>query len=262
MSLTYDIAEGMTFYAGRQPRTPRKHLRVVTRGPGAIVPEKQESWDLCDVFYHPDEVKAVLDGRIVSDAEYVVLDRDRSLRKLGLIKKLFTASDFWDRYETVMLADDDMEPVGCTVETMFDLFDKTGARIAQPALTADSSSISHAITRQETDCRWRETNFVEMGIPIFTRAALLEYLPVFDATVSGWGVDLYWSMKEVDAGRHLAILDETSVRHGRAIGAGGYYEGLKVEPGQEMREFLEQQGLWARMADGFRQEVFAKWTRH
>jgi hypothetical protein len=97
-----------------------------------------------------------------------------------------------------------------------------------------------------------------MAIPIFTHTALLEYLPVFDATVSGWGVDLYWSMREVDAGRHLAILDGTPVRHGRAIGAGGYYEGLKAEPGQEMREFLEQQGLWARMDKGFRQEVFER----
>lgn len=240
----------------------RRRLRIVARGPGAVIPVRQGSWDLCDVFWHPDEVEAYArDGRISSDAEYVFLDRDRSLRKLGLLKKILTTSDFWRDYESIMLADDDMQPVGCTVEEMFELFERSGVRIAQPALTANSSHISHAITRQETGCRWRETNFVEMGIPIFTRAALLEYLPVFDGTVSGWGVDFYWSMKEVDADRHLAILDATPVRHGRAIGAGGYYEGLQVDPGQEMREFLERHGLWARMADGFRQEVFARWTR-
>ena len=254
-----DIADGMTLSSVAR-RAPRKRLRIITRGPGAVVPERQDSWDLCDVFYHPAEVGDVLDGKIASDAEYVVTDSDRSLRKLGLLKKLFTASDLWRGYDSIMLADDDMKPMGCTVEDMFELFEKTDVRIAQPALTADSSFISHAITRQEPDCGWRETNFVEMAIPIFTRDALLEYLPFFDGTVSGWGVDFYWSMKEVDAGRHLAILDKTPVRHGRTIGGGGYYEGLRVEPGQEMQEFLERQGLWERMADGFRQEVFAKWT--
>lgn len=237
-----------------------RRLRIVTRGPGAIIPAKQGSWDLCDVFWHPDEVDAYDRDQLASDAEYVFLDRDRSLRKLGLLKKILTASDFWHDYDSIMLADDDMEPIGCTVEEMFELFERTGARVAQPALTQDSH-FSHAITRQEAGCQWRETNFVEMGIPIFTRAALLEYLHFFAETVSGWGVDFYWSMKEVDSGRHLAILDATPVRHGRAVGAGGYYEGLRVEPGQEMREFLERQGLWARMDSGFRQEVFARWMR-
>lgn len=262
MSQGLGFAEGMTFLAPKGGRARRSRLRIVVRGPGAVIPTRQESWDLCDVFWNPAEHEAVLDGRIKSDAEYIVLDRDRSLRKLGLLKKLLTASNFWRGYGAVMLADDDMDPVGCTVEEMFDLFDRTRAHVAQPALTLDSSHISHGITRQEAGCQWREVNFVEMSIPIFTRGALLEYLPVFDGTVSGWGVDFYWSMKEVDAGRHLAILDATPVRHGRTIGAGGYYEGLRVEPGQEMREFLERQGLWARMADGFRQEVFARWTRH
>lgn len=233
-------------------------LRIVTRGPGAVSPAKQDSWDLCDVFWHPKEVAAVIDGRITSTAKYVVVDRDRSLRKLGLLKKIL-ASIFWRDYACIMLADDDMDPAGCTIEEMFVLFERTGARIAQPALTLDSP-FSHAVTRQEPDCTWRETNFVEMGIPIFTHAALLEYLPVFDGTVSGWGVDFYWSMKEIDAGRHLAILDATPVRHVRALGAGGYYEGLQVDAGQEMREFLERHGLWARMDKGFHQEVFAKWT--
>lgn len=239
----------------------KRWLRIVTRGPGYVAPEKQDSWDLCDVFWHPDEADAVLAGRIKSDAKYVFVDRDRSLRKLGLLKKLLDDREFWQNYECIMLADDDMDPVGCTVEEMFKLFEQTGVRIAQPALTKDSSHISHAITRQEPECAWRTTNFVEIGIPIFTRAALLEYLPFFAETVSGWGIDFYWSMKEIDAGRHLAILDATPVRHGRAIGAGGYYEGLKIEPGQEMQTFLERQGLWARMADGFRQEVFSKWIQ-
>jgi hypothetical protein len=255
--MKYTDVDGMTFFS-ISCHTPRRRLRVVTRGPGAVITTRQDSWDLCDVFYHPDEVEAVLDGRITSDADFVILDRDRSLRKLGLIKKLFAAADFWRGYESVMLADDDVEHVGCTVEETFDLFDKTGVQVAQPALTGDSH-FSHAITLQNVECAWRETNFVEMMTPIFTRTALLEYLPVFDATVSGWGVDFYWSMKEIDSGRHLAILDKTPIRHSRALGAGGYYEGLKLEPGQEMREFLERQGLWARMDKGFHQEVFTKW---
>lgn len=253
-----NIANGMTIFASGERHT-KKRLRVVARGPGAVSPPKQESWDLCDVFWHPEEVQAVIEGKLASDAKYVVLDRDRNLRKLGLIKKLFDASDFWRGYESIMLADDDMDPNGCTVEGIFNLFDKTGSRIAQPALTADSH-FSHAITLQDVGCAWRLVNFVEMGIPIFTREALLEYLPFFSGTVSGWGVDFYWSMKEIDAGRSLAILDGTPVRHVRAVGDGGYYEGLKVEPGREMQEFLERQGLWSRMSAGFRQEIFARHT--
>jgi hypothetical protein len=258
--MKYVDTDTMTFFS-ISCHTPRRRLRVVARGPGAVIPERQDTWDLCDIFYHPQEIEAVLDGRITTDADFVILDRDRSLRKLGLIKKVFDGADFWRGYESVMLADDDMEPIGCTVEDVFELFEKTGTRIAQPSLTSDSSHISHAITRQEPAYTWRETNFVEMAIPIFTRAALLEYLPLFDGNVSGWGVDFYWSMKEVDAGRHLAMLDATPVRHGRAMGSGGYYEGLRVEPGQEMREFLERHGLWARMDKGFHQEVFSRWTR-
>jgi hypothetical protein len=65
--------------------------------------------------------------------------------------------------------------------------------------------------------------------PIMTPAAIREYSPVFDASISNWGLDSYWSYYEWKAGFGVAVLDSTPIRHCRPVGGGVAYEGLAAE---------------------------------
>ena len=100
--------------------------------------------------------------------------------------------------------------------------------LAQPAIV-NAENCSFGITVRQHDFRLRFVNFVELGRALFRRSALLQLLETFDATRSGWGVDLLWAHR-LRHGR-LAVIDEAPVKHVRPIDleGGRYYRRLKAE---------------------------------
>jgi hypothetical protein len=94
-----------------------------------------------------------------------------------------------------------------------------GADLSQPALTPDSHA-SHAITRQDPDCRARITNFIEVGpFVCMTERFYRLTLPYLDPiSPLGWGYEAQWTHLAETHGLVQAIIDRCPVRHTRPVG--------------------------------------------
>lgn len=143
-------------------------------------------------------------------------------------------------FDSIMLADDDLLPVGCTISNMFECFHGTGARVGHPALTRDSPhAFPHSLQAQDWHVPYSAVPFCELMCPMFTRAALFDYLPYFGETVHGWGLEQLIAHREHSAGRPIVRLDATPMRHTRPLG--GSYNHLVAMA--EAREFLKRHGI-------------------
>lgn len=233
------LAGNTSLHRSRQRRS--RFLLIINKGPGAVpIAREADAWDLMEIYFAKKDIAAIESDSTRSDANYVVFERDRNMRKFAIIKRLFERlPDLWN-YDAVMMLDDDLVPVRCHISDIFDLFMQTGLRVGQPALTEDSYW-SHEVVLRNARFRWRRTNFAEVMCPVMTMAALRDYIPLFDETVSGFGLDMYWSAVEWKLHGGVAVLDATPMRHTRPVRGGVAYQGLS--PGEERYTFFRRHNL-------------------
>ena len=218
-----------------------KNLLIINKGPGAVsIPREGQAWDLMEIYFMAGDIAKIKVDPTFTDAEHVIFETSRMMRKFAIIKAIFEKHAFWQDYDSVMMFDDDILPVGCSIADIFALFAQTDCRIAQPALT-DDSFYGHMIHVRNENFVWRRTNCVELMCPIMNQAALREYLPIFDDTVSGFGIDDYWSFHEWLNGSGVAVLDRTPVSHTRAVGGGMAYQGLSQD--EECHDFMHEYAI-------------------
>ncbi len=215
------------------------YLLIVNKGPGAVPLLREPSVDVLEVYFDPGQIEREAHA---TDADHVVTETDRSKRKFSILGELFARESWWRDYAAIMMADDDLAPVECSIREQFGLFALTGARVGQPALTRDSP-FSHEITRRDARFLYRRASFVEVMCPVMTPAAIADYMPHFGESTSSFGLDNLWSYRELDAGRWLAMLDGTPMRHLRPIGGGIAYDGLAKSPIAEAEEMLARHGV-------------------
>ena len=224
----------------RQSTPKSKCLVIINKGAGALPIKRQPgAWDLLDIFFMKKDIEAAKENPNFSSAEHVVFETDRNMRKFAIIKRVFAQYPILGSYDFFMLLDDDLLPIGCSIADMFSLFRETGLRLGQPALTRDSY-FAHGVLRQNKKFRCRKINFVEVMCPIMSKAALEDYMPIFDAT-TGFGLDVYWSDLEWRKHGGMAVLDETPMRHTRPVGGGIAYQG--ITPAEESLAFYEKHQL-------------------
>lgn len=216
----------------RAVRPKNRNLVIINKGPGAVYIKKQDGWDLAEFYFMNSDIREIRSGAKSSEADYVVFETDRNMRKFAIVKKFLALIEDWRQYDFVMIADDDLLPVDCQISDIFDLFRKTGFRVGQPALTEDSY-YSHEITRRQANFVWRRTNFAEVMCPIFSSSSLGDYVEYFDSTISGFGLDVLWSCREWERHGGVAVLDATPMRHCRPVRGGVAYTGLSPEAEQE-----------------------------
>ena len=225
----------------RHSEPASKCLLIINKGPGAAkIPREGKAWDLMEIYFAKNDIEAAKASPNFSKADHVVFEFDRNMRKFAIIKRAFELNGKFFRYEALMMLDDDLLPVGCSIADIFNAFLASGFRVGQPALTPDSYW-SHGVLLQNKHFIWRKTNFVEVMCPIMTTAAFKEYLPLFDATISAFGLDDYWSTREWGEHGGLIVLDATPMRHTRPVRGGTAYHGLS--PGDERYVFAEQHKL-------------------
>lgn len=122
-----------------------------------------------------------------------------------------------ERYDYYWLPDDDLDIGARDVNALFSAMDDHGLRIAQPSLTPDSY-FSHFVFSQCPGFVLRYTNYIEIMAPCLHRDVLIKALPLFRATMSGYGLDYIWCRwKEAGAFR-TAILDQIAMHHTRPVG--------------------------------------------
>ena len=221
-----------------------RNLIFCTVGPGpGTVPFRKEpgaTWDLVEVLWHPDMIRDHLLGRCKTDADFVLAELDHTKRKFVCFADAWTTPMIRRDYDAVLIADDDLTPVGCTWSDVFALFHETGLNVAQPALAPGSTVISSAsVTHQQPGARWRRTNFVEVMMPIFAGRCIEELVPYFLDEKYGLGLEMLWRERFAPIG----VLDATPVLHTRPLGSAHSMTGVDSHPWQQAREFRARHGL-------------------
>jgi hypothetical protein len=201
--------------------------------------EEDANWDLVELYVDDDQyMESEAIGPSGADVLRVLLPAGTS--KFAGTKMLRETGKLLG-YERYMLADDDVLPVGCTWRSIFEAFAWSRYEVGQPAATRDSF-VAERFTFQEDLTRYRTTNFVDGTCPIFTRAALERYLPIFDGTKTGMGLEEVWSWRESATGRPCVVLDGTPVRHDRPLAldllaeaaTGAFLREQRVRPGPRL----------------------------
>ncbi|WP_170561590.1 hypothetical protein [Ruegeria atlantica] len=133
----------------------------------------------------------------------------------GLFKTL--ADRDLDQYDYYWLPDDDLDISAADVNALFDAMQFHGLRIAQPSLTPESY-FSHFVFSQCPGFVLRYTNYIEIMAPCLHKDILKKALPLFQGTMSGYGLDYIWCRWAEAGAFRTAILDEIAMHHTRPIG--------------------------------------------
>lgn len=117
---------------------------------------------------------------------------------------------YFSKYDAVLVIDDDLNLSAAQIDALFDLREQQDLLIVQPAYTPRGKN-SHDINVAVPFMKYRLTNFVEMGAPLFRKDVLDNFLKVFDGSLTGIGTDWWFLQATKDTygsldGR-LAIVD-------------------------------------------------------
>jgi len=130
----------------------------------------------------------------------------------------FKAFPSYEQYQHVWLPDDDIATTGTDISKMFRLAKAQDLAVCQPSLTLDSY-FSHFMFLTCAGFSLRYTNYIEIMIPCLKGDLFAQVLPLFEGTMSGYGLDYIWC-RLPGAGRYkAAVLDEISMHHTRPIGS-------------------------------------------
>jgi hypothetical protein len=148
-----------------------------------------------------------------------------------------------ERYDYVAFVSDDVQAPQAAWNALFSACRRYRLDLAQPAIEGYAS---HEITRPQSRCILRYTNFVEIMCPIFDRAALQKLRGTFSESVSGWGLDCLWGNLLPYPQFNVAIIDAIPVRHARPQGTGSLtpmLAALGIDPREEMDRLLARHGI-------------------
>jgi len=180
-------------------------------------------------------------------------ERSRSAKFPAFKLAHASSMDLLRRYDAVFLLDDDIEISSAEIERLFAIRDRFDLWILQPSYCR-TSKISHAITQQDGRGKLRFTNFVEVGVPLFQRSRLDDFMMVYDPALVGFGVD-WWYLDHLgpDLSRRVAIVDDVACLNPSRT-SGGIEEFQRwSDRVRTFLEFKERYGITA--DDRYRDEI-------
>ncbi len=192
-----------------------KSLVVVRAGSKSLhnrwqeIPYEDRNYDLL-ISYFSDEAYAEFVPEPGVDAVLV-----KGGKWDGLYKTLSDRD--LDQYEYYWLPDDDLDISAQDVNALFEAMRFYGLRIAQPSLSPNSY-FSHFVFSQCPGFVLRYTNYIEIMAPCMHRDILKKALPLFQNTMSGFGLDYIWCRWAEAGAFRTAILDEIAMHHTRPVG--------------------------------------------
>ena len=119
-------------------------------------------------------------------------------RKGGKFQNLYYffqhENELFNDYESILVLDDDII-INCSqLNHLFKIMEKSGLDLLQPAYDR-RGKISHKITEYNPFTSMRLTNFIEVGVPLFSKRALKLFMNKFDPRLNCCGVD-WWFCHE------------------------------------------------------------------
>ena len=117
-----------------------------------------------------------------------------------------------DKYESIFVVDDDILIGTDALNSLFAIAREHDLWLSQPAF-APGSHIHWPITRQVPNSYLRFTNFVEVGVTLFSRPALERVIDAMRNGRSGWGLDMIYSQLLGDPTDKIAVIDAVPCVH-------------------------------------------------
>lgn len=198
-----------------------------------IEQDPQRNWDCCVSWYvDPPPSEALAD-------QY----DHRGINKYDAFMQTFQDALIRAPYRYVLLLDDDVQFRPGDISRFFDICNREGLDLCQPAL-AWGTHATFDVSLWNPVCSVRRVGFVEVMAPCFSRATLEQLLPTFKLTRSTWGIDHAWA--SILAGQNrLAVVDAVRVQHTKPVDVenGPFYRLMRsqgVEPHTELREVLKR----------------------
>ena len=145
-------------------------------------------WDLIVAYYGDNDHEFAEINKISSNAFRAKGGKFQILKKLMVQRPRCL-----DQYSHVWVCDDDIRMSAAQINEAFAIAEVFKFWVAQPSFLQEGK-ISHEITRYAgPQCDYRIVNFIEENVPIFSRVKLMEFLRVYDGSLTGWGID-HWYM--------------------------------------------------------------------
>jgi hypothetical protein len=197
---------------------------------GWLPPDGARDFDLFVAFYGEDEARFAELCRLADRVWRIKGGKAQNLRALVLSRELDLSP-----YTHVWLPDDDLLLAPADIPRLFDLAEHFGFAVCQPAFDP-LGKVSYPLTAAaENRAQVRLTSFVEVTCPLFRREELERFLAVFDGSLSGWGLDLWFGhVLGADIPGRFGVIDAVTVfnPHDRQK-PGGYREIATLKPNAE-----------------------------
>jgi hypothetical protein len=164
-------------------------------------------WDLVMAYYGDDDERFSNIARASSHSFRAKGGKFQNLKKL-----IIRNPRFFDCYSHVWVCDDDIRMSPEQIEEAFAITQAQDFWVAQPSFTTSGKN-AHAMTVSlAPQWDYRIVNFVEVGVALFRRDKLMEFLQVYDGSLTGRGID-YWYANVLGANesRKFAIIDKVQV---------------------------------------------------
>lgn len=156
------------------------------------------------------------------------------------IKKVIQEKDLLNTYDYFWFPDYDIKINDCDLSKLVKLAKACEFDLCQPSLSSDSYA-SWEVTKHVPNSLTRETNFVEIMCPLFSRSFLQEVLWTFDLNYSGWGLDHLWYAMSKD--RKLGIIDAVQVSHTKPVSSHNWILPNGKTSHEEMTDLLQEFGI-------------------
>jgi len=217
----------------------RKRLVWVQIGPGSefrswFNPSAPRNWDLVTNWYGFDAVD-------LSIGEFSFAQRGTKFT--GLAQALKTYPEMFEPYDQILLLDDDLIFDFADIDRLFDAAASHDLSLFQAALTPKSHCIWPALKDRKSKGVQR-FNTVEIMMPGFSMAFLRQIAPLFDETISGFGLDLAYGEEIRRHGLKAGVVFDVRARHLKPIDTtdGAYYDYMRsngINPKLELWRLIE-----------------------
>jgi hypothetical protein len=244
-------ANQKTFQAGIKPDLlkrpinthPRQDLVWVQIGPGSEFVKwfdrhAERDWDLLANWYD-------FSGLDLSLGDITVAQRGTKFTAVSALLKHHP--ELFEPYERILFLDDDQSFAFGDINRLFTLSRDHKLSLFQPALTERSYCVWPIIKRSSTE-PVRLSNTVEIMMPGMTVSLLNTLAPLFDQTISGFGLDFAMGAEARKLGLQTGIIYDVRADHLSPISesAGAYYTYMRangIHPKLELWRLLQKRNL-------------------
>lgn len=165
--------------------------------------ENQE-YDIMVVYYGNQEE---IYQKYFKKVNYILKRKGSKFQNFNYIYQNY--KELLAKYERFFILDDDIVFDVDNINKMFSLSRKYNFEICGPTFkNVPKCKISHKITMSEEKNQFRYTNFIEVNVPLFNRAALDKLMKFYDPILIGWGIDfLYIWANGTEKQNSYALID-------------------------------------------------------